>query len=1028
MNTTHRGFGLKQTILENKYAYGAVVAIVLGLMAPITYFSARALEAGNWFALILAVVVAVLSFCCLKVWLEDESGLGDIGESNNSYIILAGTLSFVGIILTYITLNIYPFGDHTVLIIDMHHQYVAFFALLRERLLGGGSWLYSDNIGLGSGFLPLFAYYIASPFNLLTLIFPRTMLTEAIALITILKITTAGVTFAIFARHMLRRNDFSVVVCGIGYSLMAFLLCHSWNIMWLDPILLLPIVVLGLEKLLRTGKPALYCIALAAALITNYYIGYMVCIFLVLYYFVHVLSDSRELSLMDRAQRFWRFCYGSLIGGGISAVIILPAFYYLRSTSGAEDAFARDLATNFNILSLFQRSLFSAYPSMRGDNLPNIYCSVLALFALLLFVTCRNIPLRRRIAWGGAVLTLALSMSVNWLNFAWHGFHFPNDLPYRFSFLLSFAMLCVLMQVLGNLDKLTPRGVVGSLVALIAMLLLEQQFGDGEADFTMIYASLAFLLVYAAIVALCSAGKLRQTLCYAILLVFLFVELTANASVLMQTLDQNEYFTERENFVYDYEVNDATFELIDSFGDDMYREELLSRKTCNDPALFGYDGLTVFASSNRKSVTTLMGKLGYAVNGVNSYLYKNFVPVSDSMLALKYIALDKEVNGHHQRDVIQTVSAADDSGITNYRYIHKNTKALSKAFLVNKSIIGWQWDNNNPFVVQNALLTSATGSTPVYNLVEMYGDSNFSDSGGYDEFNGDTGVAIDGIDPAVNSKTSISGFNSTGSISGTYFSCSKLNEELDANMTIEHTVANSGQYFIYVDCRAAESLSIATSAAGSEQTTTISASPNEPNIVDLGYISAGGRIAVTINSEISCGGNIFLATLNEEVFNAAIEQLSLGQLEVERYREGNITGTVNAVDSRMMFTSIPYDSGWTVRIDGKKVDTFALGDALLCFEVPAGEHTVKMTYFPSCLIVGIIISLLSIAILVVLLVPKLRERALDLLYPERKAVAAQGAQPVFPRVAFTSSALTPALDTIDDTTPDGFEDDFSDDE
>ncbi|MBE6754543.1 MAG: hypothetical protein E7559_09405 [Ruminococcaceae bacterium] len=977
MNNYRQKNDIRSTVAESGYASIAASALVFISMALITFFTAKALEANQWFAVILGVSVGVLSFCCMRVWLDGDS-LAE--ESSKAYIILAGTLSFVGIALTYITLNIFPFGDHTVLIIDMHHQYVAFFSLLREKLTGGGSLLYSDSIGLGGGFLPLFAYYLASPFNILTVIFPESLLTEAIAFITMLKVTTAGVTFAIFAKNVLRRNDFSIVVCGVAYSMMAFLLCHSWNIMWLDPILLLPLIAMGLQQLTKTGRPGLYCITLAAALITNYYIGYMICIFMVLYYFALVISDERKLDFYDRARRFWRFCYGSLIGGGISAVIILPAFYYLRSTSGAEDSFARDLATNFNVLALFQRSLYSAYPSMRGDNLPNIYCSVLAVFALVLFLSCRNIPLRKRAAWGGVALVLALSMSVNWLNFAWHGFHFPNDLPYRFSFLLSFTMLCILVQLFGNIDKLTSRGVVGSLIALIAMLLLEQQMGDGKADFTMIYVSMLFIIAYAVITALYSARKLKSGLCFALLLVILFVEVTSNASLLMQQLDSNEYFTERDNFVYDMTIDEATFDAIDSYGDDMYREELLPRKTCNDPALFGYDGMTVFASSNRKSVTTLMGKLGYAVNGVNSYLYKNYVPVSDSVLGLKYVALNKEIKNHNQLQLKETVtSEPNNEGISYSRYIHENTTALSKMFLVKKNIIGWMWDNNNPFIVQNSLMTSACGSEDVFEPVYLYGDSTgMTDYSGYDEMDGDSGEVI--IDDA-NNATTIDGFNSTGSISGTYFSCTKVSDSLDANMTIRYTAAQGGQYFIYVDCRAAESLSVQTRNAVSEEETTISASPNEPNIVDLGYISSGDEIAVTVNSKISCGGNVFLAKLNNDLFEQCIERLRTGEFKAEKYKEGYISGTVESTGDQMMFTSIPYDNGWSVRVDGEKVDTFALGEAFLCFAVPEGVHTVELSYFPSALIVGIIISLICTFILVVLLCPRLRGFFEELLQP-----------------------------------------------
>ncbi len=986
MNDHVRGGRIKRSLLGNRYAYIGVSMLSFTLTALAVYFLSKAFEATDWFSIILGVTTGMIAFCCVRVWMdEDEFDAPD----TKSYIILTGTLTFVAMIMTYITMNIYPFGDHTVLIIDMHHQYVAFFSLLRDKLTSGGSLLYSDSLGLGGGFLPLFAYYLSSPFNIIMLLFPRHNLTEAIALVEILKITAGGVTFAIAARKLTGRNNFMIVAGGVMYSLMSFYVCHAWNVMWLDPLWLLPLTFLGLKLLLDEGKPLLYCLSLAMTLITSYYIGYMICIYLVLCFFAIVISDTRVKDLTERVRRFWRFCYGSLIGGGLSAAIIIPAFIYLQQTSGAEDQFARELAENFNLFALIQRMLLGAYPSMRGDNLPNIYCTILAMYCFVLFLLCKSIPLRQRIAWAGVAGAVAVGMAINWTNFAWHGFHFPNDLPFRFSFLLSFTMVIIAIQLLGNIEKLRSTEVVSAAGIVAALILIEQQFGDGKATFVMIYGSLAFLIVYALLLALKTTNKLKSGLCFALLLLFVFSEATANASLLLKQLDENEYYTERQDFVFDYDVDRLTFDAIDEYDQPMYREELLPRKTCNDPSLFDYSGLTVFASSNRKSVTTLMGKLGYAVNGVNSYLYKNYVPVSDSLLGLKYVALNKEIGGHAQLVPIKTVETSDEvDGITQEytRYIHENTTALPKAFMVNKGIIGWEWDNANPFAVQNSLLTHASGVDSVFSQIyfheagESYDPMDEDNFDYYDEdegYEGDTEQTDSDEIPVTPTNggqepVDIQEFNCTVDINGTYFGCSKISDDLNADFTITQVIEEAGQYYAYIDCRAAKVISVGTTPADSDSETNINSSPNEANILDLGWLDAGAKVAVKINSEISCGGNIFMAYLNTDVFNDAIDRLDDSVLNVTSYDEGRIEGTVTNDESGMMFTSIPHDAGWTVKVDGKRVSTFALGDALLCFAVPAGEHAVTMSYFPSGLVAGIIISLLFAFILVALVNKKLR--------------------------------------------------------
>lgn len=916
--------------------------------AAMTYLISSLFEMTTWYNIVFAVAVGVMTYCCLRVWLTDESSEDDAV----SYIAMTGTLAFIGIILAYIALGVYPFGNHTVLVIDMHHQYVCFLASLRDMLTFDAGWIYSDSLGLGGGVLYTFAYYMSSPFNILLLFFGDGAITEGVALITVLKITAAGASFAYFAKTMTKRCDFSIVACGVAYALIGFTVTHAWNIMWLDCIVLLPLVVAGLEKLLRTGKCALYCITLAMTLICNYYIGYMICIFMVLYYFCHVIADGTNRTVGERARRFWRFCYGSLVGGGISAFICIPVFLGLQSTSGANDSFARAVTTFFNIPELFQRTLVTAYPAIRGDSYPNIYCSVMAVLMLVIFFVCKKIPLRRKIAWGGLLGVLAISLSVNLINFVWHGFHWTNDIPFRYAFLVSFVLLCIALQVLSNIESVTPNEVFISLGVVCGMLMLERSFGDGMADLTMIYVSLAFFVVYAVISGLCAAGKLKQTLCYAVLALFVFVEVTANATVTIAKVDANEYFTERANFYSSSTTAQAALEAIAEYEDDMYREELLPRKTCNDPSLYNYDGMTIFASSNSYDSTVLMGNIGYAINGVNSYLYKNFVVPADSMMSLKYLVLQNAVANEF---LTPLGTAQDENGET--AYIYQNTAALSKAFLVNDEIGEWLWMDSNPFVVQNSFYSLASGSGDVYDIVLM--------------------------EQGVNAIAD--GFNTNVELNGTYFLSSQVNDSVSSSFEIYVKAPQSGQYYIYMDCRAANSIYIRTNEVSTNSV------PYEPYVIDLGFMNAGEEVCVELNSSISCGGNIYFARLNTDNFRQAIAALQAEPLDVSKYREGHIEGKINVVESSVLFTSIPYEKGWTVRVDGEKVETLKLGDGFIGIALEPGEHNIEMNYFPHLLWLGIAISAVCLVILLVLIIPKWREWALSLV-PQTYRSAVDGGE------------------------------------
>ena len=960
------------------FAFGFLTSFLIG----------TALKALPAFCIALGIVTGALIAFGMKVYLTDE--LFETKKTNsNGYILLGGLLAFIGIVLIYLNLGVYPFGTRSVLIIDMHHQYVAFFSLMREKfysLFSGDSLFYSTKVGLGSGFISLFAYYLSSPVNILVLIFPRSLLTEAIALIEVIKIAAAGLTFSVFYRFMFKRNDASVPILSTAYALMSYLIVYSWDVMWLDSIILLPMCVYGVYLLLEKKRPALYIASLAGALITNYYIAYMICIFLVFYFFAHCIINSKGWTLKDFFKRALRFTYGSVIGGGLGAFLVIPTYLSLGSTYGADDVFARDLKTYFNLFDIFSRAMFSSSPSLRGDKLPNIYCSVFAVLLIGIFFLCKAISLRKKVAYGGLLTILVVCASINWTYFAFHGFHWPSDLPHRFSFLISFVMLLMAAEVIAHLEDVTSRDVGKALFICIGLLVLTELLEDEESSMLLIYMSLLFFLIHGAILLLATRKKIRSAFASYLLIAAVFIEMTAAGCVTNITMCNTEVFTKRDSFTSDYKVISQAVDVVESYNKPQYRTELLPRKTCNDASLFGYNGLTVFASSNTESVIKLMGNLGFAVNGVNSHMYHSYVPLVDSILNLRYLIFkrDNQLN-HEQLTYLDSVTVDEDRC-----YIYKNPYALSRGFVVDKGICyenpyvdeeiakdnefnlmsDWDYLDTNPFAVQNSFVSAAIGGnasdTDVYTMI--YPDSS----------------------NVQKSSCSVS-FNDT------YFNA-KASGSNDYSFTAVVSASDTAQHYVYVDCRAADSISV---ESGSNQ---FSSNPHEPYIIDLGTVSKGKEISVTVNCSIDCVGNIFIASMDNDRFEKAINALSESQLEVERYSESKISGSVNAKKSGVMFTSIPFDKGWNVKIDGEKVDTYPIGDALLGFDIEAGEHEVEMSYHPKAFGLGIIISVICLLALLLLVA---------LCYDKPRSWLSEHAkfmQPLLDRTAEPVAVIEPAFD------------------
>ena len=159
----------------------------------------------------------------------------------------------------------------------------------------------------------------------------------------IIKIACAGMFFAIFLRSTYHRNDISITIFSVLYALCAYSLGYYWCVMWLDCVALLPLIILGLNKLIDEGKYKLFTISLALALISNYYIGVFICIFVALYYIVAYLTRYSAFDYKALLKTTGRVLLFSLIGVGIACVIILPTWNALQLSYAATNTAPKEM-------------------------------------------------------------------------------------------------------------------------------------------------------------------------------------------------------------------------------------------------------------------------------------------------------------------------------------------------------------------------------------------------------------------------------------------------------------------------------------------------------------------------------------------------------------------------------------------------------------------------------------------------------------------------------------------------------------
>ena len=876
--------------------------------------------------------------------------------------LMAGGLGLALYLLAYAFMGAYPFGGKTVLTVDLHHQYAPLLSELRHMILEGGDFTYNFNVGMGAAFIPTFAYYLASPLNLLLLLFSESALPDGIFVITLIKGALASAAFTAMAQYLYKNRTVAMVAAGLLYALSGYMLAYSWNIMWLDVLVLLPLVVMAMEHMLQTGRVVPYACLLGLALFCNYYIGFMLCVFLVLYMAVWLFRRRRGIK--DMGMGCLRFAAGSLWGAGMAACILIPTALALGRTSAAGGEMV-EFDTNFTVIDLLGRLFYGAEPTIRSGNLPNIYCGVPAVLLAPVYLTNKEIPLRRRLCYAALLAVMVVSCTLSQIDLLWHGLHAPNDLPYRFSFLLSFVLLMMAAAALAHFKTVTHKQVLASLAGCAGFLLLWEKLGDltasADAEWAekttveprLLYVNLILLAGYAFVLVAAAVWKHRAVVFKRLLLTLVCMELLLGAPYTLVKMNENEHFTGRAYYTahVKHEVLDDALRRAEELAAQeggtfsvFSRYEYLPRTTCVDTALHHYSGLTTFASSNPYLTTKFMGEIGYAVNGVNSYLYNSYVAPTDSLLGLRYVILDVKLTEHPQLTLMDSVSAANGDEIITY-YVYRNELALPVGVAVSADIREYSGTKYDPFESQQALFTALTGlEDPLYQALEIEGT----------------------VDGATTSGTGIS-FGENGGV-------------------FEGTVTTAGRYYAYVDCRAAEDISVEhyrPNEAGEEYINGWTVTNHEPYIIDMGTLQEGDRIETALSGDTSASGNIYLMRLDMDALDKYFEILERGGMELTDRQGSSLTGTVTAAADQALFFSIPYDEGWQVYVDGVPTETFPIDDneettwddegnavteggddgALLGARITAGTHTVTLVYQAKGQMWGVIITVISLMLL-----------------------------------------------------------------
>ena len=798
-----------------------------------------------------------------------------------------------------------PFGDRIIFTQDSFLQYYPFFSsfwhTLREGFTAPWSWI----AGAGFDYVAFFAYYLASPLNLLTVLVPYAWLREAVTFLLLVKIGCAGLFTGLFLQYMFQKNKpqcgtIWLPVFSSFYALSAFTLGYYTHIIWLDSFALLPLVMLGLMALINEGKYLLYVISLALAVLANYLIGFYICIFVAIIFFSQcfILKYNHR----DFMHKLGTLAVSSMLAVGMTAVLLVPSWSALQSTYIQEYAFPSESYVLHSFLDILGNFIAFLPPTVyRG--LPNLYSGMITIMLAALFICSSKISRREKITFAGIVVFLLLCCNINVLEYMWNGFNHVRGMPSRYSFIISFLLVIMAYRALVFGETISRKGLL-TIGISAALFLLAAAFGSQGK--TAVIGSAVLCAVYLLLLFFHGKGSVKvQRFTTAGFLLVIVTELLIGSWIAIRTagttLDENP---ER------YDHIQALLDLRQPAGVDFYRTDSIHIQTMNDPLLYHYNGISIYSSTSNAAIAQYMHGLGLMTRE-HSYIYFGMTPLLNAFLNMRYL--------------ICAETPPNDNGIywepigeSGTMILLENKYYLPLGFMVQEELAAYVGQYDNPFLSQNDFFSRATGLDRSLFTVTQVTETN-------------PGRTHD------RSGNNFLFWHYTMPYDGLLYIYAGSPEELQLGVFVNDTFVGS---MLIHEMRF--------------------------YISPAGYFSQGDRITFSV---LEGGPVfIFASHFDSALFEQGYAQLASQPLTLTQFANTRVKGNVTALEDGLLYTSIPGDKNWSVYVNGEKNDIVLIDNAMAAVRLSEGTHEIEFRYFNRSFLAGIIVSLVSLTIFATLIV------------------------------------------------------------
>jgi uncharacterized membrane protein YfhO len=825
--------------------------------------------------------------------------------------------------ICYYNLGIYWGSARSIMASDSFSQFSNFHASFNNVLHGKQSFLYTWNASLGLNFLALVSYYLGGIFTPIVFFFDNQNIPDALYLLTLLKIGSAGLAFYIFAKSRFTLLSSVLTVFSTAYALMSFAMAHSEIIMWLDAFIWLPLVILGIHRILDEQKQGLLFVSYLFLFISNFYMGFMIGIFSFLYFLVQLLIHWSVYQ-----KRILAYFRTSVLAGASSMVTVLPMYMDLRENgeklSKVENLFTEDVC----LWSLPLKNFIGAYDTTKFHALPYVYIGLFPLIFMIFFFISKKIAWREKLGYGILFSLLVASFYLDWLNLFWQGFHYPNMFLFRFSFLFSFLVIVLALRGFSVLEKTEFIKLIFILISLILSFSITYIYNRRRVKFvgySEVFFTFLFLFAYGVLLFLgFLIIKNHKQKWGVILLLLTSFEMAINTREEFQGILKDWVYSSRSLYSNPYP---SIKQLVDKASmqekGSRFRLENLAPVSANDGLNYGYSGISFFSSIRNRHSSSFLDKMGYKSAGTNLNIrYENNTLLMDSLLGVKY-NIDK--NTPMKYGFLEQKIAG------NY-YLYKNENALPLGIKTNNKIYKLLINKKDNLLNQRLFFNTLAQTDEHYFMF---------------------------VEPELVNQKDVEIVDNGATI--TY---KETMSDVAKIVTYKVKVpARKQSYFSFFVTNPAE-------AGSSSANVIINGCDHQSEVgitgqyYNLGYHAIDEEVTFTVSLYGSAKVTVLkprILLLDTPAFQRSVDCLKTKGVNFKGNGHKIIGNTIASDQEKVLYTTIPYDKGWSAWINDKPVKVHPTQNAFITLPLVKGKNTIKLSFFPQGLKAGIALFIGGIA-------------------------------------------------------------------